>query len=86
MHETDVAMIADAVGLPSAPIPKFANTCGTSDANFGIERGTSSFMILVRFLNLKFLHELAVQMIGIEINRTRAWRWHEYPGHPTPSG
>jgi hypothetical protein len=65
MHDTDVAMIdADAVGLPSAPIPKFAGTCGTSDANFGIKRGTSNFMILVRFLNSKFLHELAAQMIG----------------------
>jgi hypothetical protein len=44
---------------PGAPIPKFASTRGTSDANFGIKRGTSNFMILVRFLNLKFLHELA---------------------------
>ena len=48
----------------SAPIPKFASTRGTSDANFGIKRGTSNFMILVRFLNLKFQHELAAQMIG----------------------
>ena len=29
-----------------------------------IKRGTSNFMILLRFLNLKFLHELAAQMIG----------------------
>ena len=49
--------------LPSAPIPKFASSRGTSDANFGIKRGTSNFMILVRVLNLKFLHELAAQMI-----------------------
>jgi hypothetical protein len=58
-------MAAEAkAGPTSAPIPKFASTRGTSDANFGIKRGTSSFMILVRVLNLKFLHELAAQMIG----------------------
>ena len=39
----------------SAPIPKFASACGTSGANFGIKRDTSNFLILVRFLNLKFL-------------------------------
>jgi hypothetical protein len=58
-------MAAEAkAGPTSAPIPKFASTRGTSDANFGIKRGTSNFMILVRFLNLKFPHELAAQMIG----------------------
>src|SRR5271166_3551315 len=41
----------------SAPIPKFASLAAHSDANFGIKRGTSNFMILVRVLNLKFLHE-----------------------------
>ncbi len=31
-----------------SPIPKFAGTCGSSDANFGI-KGNSNIMILVRF-------------------------------------
>jgi hypothetical protein len=39
--------------LASAPIPKFASTRGTSDANFGIKRGTSNFMILVRFFEFE---------------------------------
>jgi hypothetical protein len=34
--------------LNSVPIPKFASTRGTSDANFGI-KGTSNIMIPVRF-------------------------------------
>src|SRR5713226_5935202 len=34
--------------LPSFPIPKFACTCGTSDANFGIKGTLASFMIQVR--------------------------------------
>jgi hypothetical protein len=43
MHDTDVAMIgADALGLSSASIPKFASTCGTSDANFGIKRALAA--------------------------------------------
>ena len=43
-----------------APIPKFASVCGTlCDANFGIKGALSNFMILVRFLNLKLLYELA---------------------------
>src|SRR3977135_2187002 len=29
----------------SVPIPKFAHSCGTSDANFGIKKTTSNFMI-----------------------------------------
>src|SRR6516165_83494 len=44
---------------PSVPIPKFASACGISGANFGIKRDTSTFLILVRVLNLKFLHERA---------------------------
>ena len=35
-----------------------------SDANFGMQRDTSNFMILVRHLDLKFLNELAAIMIG----------------------
>ncbi len=56
-----------------APIPKSASACGTSDANFEIKRGTSNFMILVRFLNLKFLHELAAQMIGTSNSPHHEW-------------
>jgi hypothetical protein len=43
---------------PSVPIPKFATSCGTLLANFGIERTLVS-IILVGFLDLKFLYEFA---------------------------
>jgi hypothetical protein len=43
----------------SVPIPKFASVCGASDANFGIKGTLCKFMILVWFLDLKFLSELA---------------------------
>src|SRR5271165_5955100 len=46
-HTTRYAISAP--GQASAPIPKFASPRGTSDANFGIKRGTSNFMIPVRF-------------------------------------
>ena len=38
----------------SVPIPKFANRCGTSDANFAIKRDASEYEFLVWFLDLKF--------------------------------
>jgi hypothetical protein len=63
-HDSDLIYLRSLACASSAPIPKFASTRGTSDANFGIKRGTSNVMILVRFLNLKFLHELAAQTIG----------------------
>ncbi|MFZ0765650.1 MAG: hypothetical protein WAN01_17310, partial [Bradyrhizobium sp.] len=40
--------------LSSVPVPKFANCCGTSDANFGI-KGTLAISISSAALNLKFL-------------------------------
>lgn len=41
--------------LPRGPISKFATAFGTIDANFEIEKISSNFMILARFLNLKLL-------------------------------
>jgi hypothetical protein len=38
--------------------------CSTLGTNFGIIRDTSKVMILVWFLDLKFLHERAAGMIG----------------------
>jgi hypothetical protein len=49
---------------PSVPIPKFANLCGTSDANFGIKGTLANISFLVWFLDLKFLYELAAIMEG----------------------
>ena len=43
----------------SAPIPKFASYRGEFDCELRNQRSTSNFMILVRFLNLKFLIEFA---------------------------
>jgi hypothetical protein len=42
----------------SVPIPKFATPCGPLLANFGIEKDTSKFTILVWFLDLKFLYDV----------------------------
>jgi hypothetical protein len=50
--------------LASVPIPKFVSVCSTLCTNFGITRDTSNVMILVWFLDLKFLHEPAAGMIG----------------------
>jgi hypothetical protein len=49
---TDVTMMAH--GPASVPIPKFASICRDFSANFGIEKDTSHFMILVPLLNPKF--------------------------------
>jgi hypothetical protein len=46
------------------PIPKFANPCGTSDANFGIKGTLANISFLCGFLDLKFLYELATIMEG----------------------
>jgi hypothetical protein len=46
----------------SSPIPKFASTCGPSDANFGIKGDTSKVIVVVRFLDLKFLIQLAARL------------------------
>src|SRR6266545_4728524 len=43
----------------SGPIPKFVSTCHTFRYELRNLRTTSTSMILVRFLNLKFLNELA---------------------------
>src|SRR5215217_6984477 len=48
---------------PSVPIPKFAPSAAPSDANFRI-KGTLATLILVRSLDLKFLHERGAIMIG----------------------
>jgi hypothetical protein len=40
----------------SVPIPKFAFLCGTLVCELRNPRDTSKSMILVRFLDLKFLH------------------------------
>jgi hypothetical protein len=49
---------------PSGPIPKFVSTRGTFGYELRNQRDTSNFMILVRFLDLKFLSEIAATMIG----------------------
>ena len=46
-------------GNASAPIPKFASYRGEFDCELRNQRSTSNSMILVRFLNLKFLNEFA---------------------------
>ena len=48
----------------SVPIPKFAHPRGTLRCELRNQRDTSNFMILVRYLDLKFLNELAAIMIG----------------------
>src|SRR6202040_2113432 len=47
------------LGCPSGPIPKFASAWVTFRCELRNLRTTSNFMILVRFLNLKFLNKLA---------------------------
>src|SRR6267142_672273 len=52
--------------VPTAqcPIPKFASHRGALSCELRNQTGTSNFMILVRLLDLEFLHELAAQLIG----------------------
>src|SRR5713226_5809066 len=55
----------------SVPIPKFASLCGTLACELRNPRDTSKCMILVRFLDLKFLHERAAKLQELQIHRTR---------------
>src|SRR5437660_1708773 len=41
-----------------------------SHANFGIKRDTSKYIILVRFLDLKFLCEFPTELQELQIHRT----------------
>jgi len=45
----------------SVPFPKFASFAALSVANFGIDKDTSKCMLLVRFVDLKFLIEVAAR-------------------------
>src|SRR6266849_1774366 len=54
----------------SVPIPKFASLCGTLACELRNPRDTSKSMILVRFLDLKFLPERAAKLQDLQIRRT----------------
>src|SRR6185295_20062804 len=49
---------------PSVPIPKFASLRGTLVCELRNQRDTSNLLILVRFLDLKFLNKRAAIIIG----------------------
>jgi len=48
--------------IPSVPIPKFARFVGTLSCELRNQRDTSKYIILVRFLDLKFLRELPTEL------------------------
>jgi hypothetical protein len=58
----------------SIPIPKFALSCELRNL-----RDTSTSMILVWFLDLKFLREFAAQLQELQIHRTSAAGGREIP-------
>jgi hypothetical protein len=56
------------------PIPKFVAVCRTLSTNFGIIRDTSKVMILVWFMDLKFLRAPAAMMEELQIHHSRERR------------
>ena len=48
---------------PSHPNPKFVSFASTLITNFGFNRVTSKFMILVWFLNLKYASKSAANLV-----------------------
>src|SRR5205085_6748533 len=55
----------------------------TSGTNFGSEKGTSNYMILVPLFDLKFLNELAAG--GAGTSNRRHWRGFDYTVRPAPA-
>src|SRR5207249_1877880 len=53
----------------SAPLPKFAQLCGTLVCELRKQRGTSNLMILVPLFDLRSLTESAANVIGTSNRR-----------------
>src|SRR5262249_16052232 len=70
-HKSEPLRAAREVGQSRLvpPLPKFVTHWSSTDTNFGSERGTSKFMILVPLFELTFLNEVAASGVGASNRR-----------------
>ncbi len=65
---------------PSVPNPKFASLNRIFGANFGFDKDTSKYMILVCFMNAKFVKASAAKSHELRIQHTSA-AFPKFPSH-----
>ena len=59
---TAVHSAGESSSIASVPIPKFACFAGTPSCELRNQRDTTKYIILVRFLDLKFLREFSTEL------------------------